>query len=203
MATHPELKRTRQCLARHRDCYRCYRRDKHAESPRLLVNFCKRANWMSRRSENPVEWIALLSSDAYEASSISKILTGAGYRLLTVSSFDDVLQNMDLNAVKAILLDIDSLPLDNRAIRGFALRAPAKPLLCISKERFHPELEEAFVKHVYACLAKPVDHDELLYWMKSIQRENNDQAAGRHVPPTAENDHSSWRKHEKNRTSER
>ncbi len=157
---------------------------------------------MSRQSGNPEEWIALLSIDADEASLIAGILSGAGYRLLTVSSFDDVLQQLDLNAVKAILLDIDSLCLDNRAIRGFALRAPAKPLLCISRERFHPELAEAFVKHVYACLAKPVDHDELLYWLKSIQREDNGQSAGKQIPPTAENHHAPWREDETSRTPE-
>jgi hypothetical protein len=38
----------------------------------------------------------------------------------------------------------------------------------VSSRRFHPELEESMRTHISACLSKPVDEGELLYWLKSI-----------------------------------
>jgi len=39
---------------------------------------------------------------------------------------------------------------------------------------FHPELEEAMSKHIHASLVKPVDDEELLYWLKSICENDSD-----------------------------
>jgi hypothetical protein len=38
----------------------------------------------------------------------------------------------------------------------------------LSKILYNPELKEAICCHLFACLKKPVDSDELLYWLKSI-----------------------------------
>jgi DNA-binding NarL/FixJ family response regulator len=73
----------------------------------------------------------------------------------------------------AVVLDIDSVPVDNRTIRKLALKYPGVRFLCTSKDRFHPELKDAICYHIYACLTKPVDPDELLYWIKSIYEEEN------------------------------
>jgi hypothetical protein len=56
-------------------------------------------------------------------------------------------------------------------IRDLALKYPAVRFLCKSKDRFHPELKDAICYHIYACLTKPVDPDELLFWIKSIYDE--------------------------------
>jgi hypothetical protein len=42
-----------------------------------------------------------------------------------------------------------------------------------SAKRFHPELQDAIQHHIYACLNKPVDPDELLFWVKSVYEEEN------------------------------
>jgi len=33
---------------------------------------------------------------------------------------------------------------------------------------FHPELEEAMSNYIFACLSKPADEDELVFWIKSL-----------------------------------
>jgi DNA-binding NtrC family response regulator len=73
----------------------------------------------------------------------------------------------------AVIIDIDSVPVDNRSIRNLALKHPGMRFLCTSKDRFHPELKDAICYHIYACLNKPVDPDELLYWIKSIYEEES------------------------------
>ena len=39
---------------------------------------------------------------------------------------------------------------------------------CLSKHPFHPELQDAICYHIYACLNRPVDPDELFYFLRSI-----------------------------------
>jgi DNA-binding NarL/FixJ family response regulator len=38
----------------------------------------------------------------------------------------------------------------------------------LSSRPFHPELEEALTSHIYACLSKPIDPDELFYVIRSV-----------------------------------
>jgi hypothetical protein len=77
-------------------------------------------------------------------------------------------------ACKAVLMDIDSVPVNNRTIRELTIKHPGTYFLCTSKDRFHPELKDAICYHIYACLNKPVDPDELFYWLKSIYEEDAD-----------------------------
>ena len=73
----------------------------------------------------------------------------------------------------AVIIDIDSIPVDNRTIRNLTLKYPGVRFLCTSKDKFHPELKDAICYHIYACLNKPVDPDELLFWIKSIFEEES------------------------------
>ncbi|MCK5196674.1 MAG: hypothetical protein KAQ71_22875, partial [Desulfobulbaceae bacterium] len=71
----------------------------------------------------------------------------------------------------AIIIDIDSVAVDNRVIRELTVSYPEIYFLCTSKDRFHPELKDAICYHIYACLTKPVDPDELVYWLRSIYKD--------------------------------
>ena len=82
------------------------------------------------------------------------------------------LKNLLKEKFMAVLMDIDSVAVDNRVIRELAADCPATPFLCISRERVHPELKDAISNHIYACLNKPVDQDELRYWMKCIKEDS-------------------------------
>ena len=68
----------------------------------------------------------------------------------------------------AVILDVDSVPLDNHAIRNLKASNPAVSFLMVSRERFHPELQESISHVLYACLKKPADTDEIIYLLKSI-----------------------------------
>lgn len=83
-------------------------------------------------------------------------------------------QRIAQNDILAVIIDIDSVPLENRILRGLAVQNPAIYFFCMSERRFHPELEDAIGSHLYACINKPVDPDELLFWVRSIQKEKED-----------------------------
>jgi len=66
------------------------------------------------------------------------------------------------------IVDLDTLPVDNLFFREFRRRNPSVCFLALSSRSFHPELKEAMSKQIYACLAKPVDIEELTFWIRSI-----------------------------------
>jgi len=72
------------------------------------------------------------------------------------------------SACQAIFWDIDTVPADNRTVRDLALKFPGVYFFCISKLPFHPELKDAICYHIYACLNRPIDTDELFFWLRSI-----------------------------------
>jgi len=75
---------------------------------------------------------------------------------------------MQETASSVVILDLDTLPLDNRYIRHLKRQKEKVYIIGLSSRPFHPELQEAVSTHIYACLGKPVDTDELVYWLKSI-----------------------------------
>jgi DNA-binding response OmpR family regulator len=69
-----------------------------------------------------------------------------------------------------LLLDLDHLSVDNRYIRELSRQQPKLSIIAVSSRTFHPELEEALSSHISACLVKPVDIDELLFWLRSLSK---------------------------------
>ena len=117
--------------------------------------------------------IVILDANQNSCGQLSDIINSKNYPFThaqTVSSLDNLFAS---NQYVAVILDIDSVPVDNRAIRQLAIKYPGVRFLCTSKDRFHPELKDAICYHIYACLNKPVDPDELLYWIKSIYDEED------------------------------
>jgi len=76
--------------------------------------------------------------------------------------------NLQEGKCRVAILDLDSLPVDNRLFRNLKRTNPGVCLIGLSSRPFHPELEEAMSKYIHACLAKPVDEEELVYWVKSV-----------------------------------
>ncbi|MFZ7126595.1 MAG: hypothetical protein ACOWWM_10635 [Desulfobacterales bacterium] len=73
----------------------------------------------------------------------------------------------------AAILDLDTLEVDNRTIRGLVQTFPELSLFCMSSQRVHPELREAIGRFFYACLSKPLDPDELTYLLRSVSDNSN------------------------------
>ena len=102
---------------------------------------------------------------------MSNILNSKNYPFTQADALSSIEEFLASDLYVAVVLDIDSVPVDNRTIRELAIKYPGVRFLCTSKDRFHPELKDAICYHIYACLNKPVDPDELLYWLKSIYEE--------------------------------
>lgn len=117
--------------------------------------------------------IVILAANQNSCVELSEIINSKNYPLVQTQALSSLEDFLASDQYVAVVLDIDSVPVDNRTIRELALKYPGVRFLCTSKDRFHPELKDAICYHIYACLTKPVDPDELLYWIKSIYEEEN------------------------------
>ena len=110
----------------------------------------------------------MVSNDANESKHLGGLLTERQYKSVAIRSLYEVGDHLLDQPCKAVIIDIDSVIADNRSIRNLSHQFPKVYLLCTSREKFHPELSDAFRHHIYACISKPVDPDELFYWLKCI-----------------------------------
>ncbi len=112
--------------------------------------------------------IMVVDSDPKERQKLCRLLKKNNYQTMPVDSPAELLSHIRESPFYAVILDLDSLTVDNRFLRGLRTENPDLCILGVSCRTFHPELEEAMRTHISACLIKPVDPDELIYWLKSI-----------------------------------
>ncbi|MBI5590253.1 MAG: hypothetical protein HY881_07205 [Deltaproteobacteria bacterium] len=120
--------------------------------------------------------IAILGSDSADAAALCRLIEKEAYQTEIYSSLPALEEGLALAPCLAVILDVDSVLLDNHTIRNLKASNPAVSFLMVSRERFHPELQESISHILYACLKKPADSDEISYLLKSIW----DVAPGRH-----------------------
>jgi DNA-binding NtrC family response regulator len=122
--------------------------------------------------------VLIFNTDPEERASIFRLLQEADYTAETFNSPTELKNRLRQKSCIAVIMDIDSVAADNRTIRELASSYPATPFLCISKERFHPQLSESIRNHIYACLTKPIDPDELGYWLKCVREDGREPTVG-------------------------
>lgn len=132
-------------------------------------------NFMEKKKKHR-RLVVIMGTVAQEAASICRIIQEDDYRTAICSNLNDLTSILS-DPCMAAILDLDSVPMDNRGMRALALAHPATCFLCISGKRFHPDLQEAIRNHLFACLHKPVDPDELHYFLRCI-REGETESRG-------------------------
>ncbi len=120
--------------------------------------------------------IVVLDADQKRCRQLCRLLQSRRYRVRPMYSMASFTGGVDTNDAAAVLIDIDTVSVDNRLIRDLRYRSPGTRVLLISRGRFHPELRDAISQHVFVCLNRPLDSEELFFWLKTIWREDKDEA---------------------------
>jgi len=117
----------------------------------------------------------ILDADERQSLELSAVLEDGGYHATAFHTLPDLQEYIGDHDSLAVILDLDTVPLNNRTIRALAIENPGLYLLGVSKERLHPELKDAISHYLYACINKPSDpeefRDELFYWLKTINED--------------------------------
>ncbi len=113
--------------------------------------------------------VALLDADLKQCRQLSAVLEKGQYSTLPLHSIKDLeISLKKSDNFLAVIIDIDTVSVDNRSIRDLTILFPGVHFFCLSERPFHPELRDAICYHIFACINKPVDTDELFYWLRSI-----------------------------------
>ncbi len=116
----------------------------------------------------------MLDTDANQSKSLSDLLANYEYRPIALNSLVDFENHTKDHECRALILNLDNVAVTNKILRDLKRKKPLLNIIALSERQFHPELEEAIRDHISVCLAKPVDSDELIFWLKSVF-DNNDE----------------------------
>jgi DNA-binding response OmpR family regulator len=99
---------------------------------------------------------------------VCSLLQELDYAATLISSLKDLEQELKKDPEVAVILDLDTVPVNNQFLRGLRKVHHQIDILGISELSYHPGLEEVIGSHLLACLVKPLDVEELCFWLKSI-----------------------------------
>jgi DNA-binding NtrC family response regulator len=125
------------------------------------------------------ESLIVLSSKEDQFTELSGALERENYRVVPLGSIETLRALLAEYSCRVVIIDVDAIHVDNRFFRALKKRHPGLHVILISARPFHPELKEAILSHIDICLSKPINTDELLYWLKSTF---HDQAAREQDP---------------------
>ena len=111
--------------------------------------------------------VAVLVSQESQSQAVHSILRQGPYVACELSSMGDVSGYMNGRDEGVLIIDLDTELVTNIALRELKKKHPLT-IIALSGEHLHPDLEESLRHHIYACLKKPADPDELLYMLRSV-----------------------------------
>ena len=118
--------------------------------------------------------ILIVNADDKQCRAFGELIEKEGYSVSALHSLQNLKTTLEENNFQAVIIDIDTVPIDNRTVRKLTIKFPEVYFFCLSVQPFHPELKDAICYHIYACLNKPVDEDELFYFLRSIYENETD-----------------------------
>jgi DNA-binding NtrC family response regulator len=112
--------------------------------------------------------VLVVAGDKGPGHDVCSLLEELDYTATLITSLKELEQELKKNSEVAVILDLDTVPVNNQLLRGLRKMHPQLDILGISELSYHPGLEEVIGSHLLACLVRPLDVEELCFWLKSI-----------------------------------
>lgn len=112
--------------------------------------------------------ILVIDADKQTCSAVCSLLEAHHYVGIPSYTLADLYPLVEKTSCPLVMLDLDTVEVDNRYFRDLKKRWPSLFIITLSHRAIHPELKEALGNYIYACLSKPVDPDELIYLVEGI-----------------------------------
>jgi DNA-binding NtrC family response regulator len=113
--------------------------------------------------------ILVIEGDVEQCRALCDLIRQKGHSVAGLCSPEHMNQEASAGDYRVVIVDLDLVPLNNLQLRELKRNVPDACLMAISSRSFHPELKEAMREHIDVCLNKPVDPDELLYWLQCFE----------------------------------
>ena len=112
--------------------------------------------------------VAVVDADVSYSRELCALLEQANIQVAPVHSLKELPDHLRREPARVLIVDLDNLPVDNNFFRNLKKQNPNLYIMCLSSLNYHPALQEAMGSHIYASLAKPLNFEELFYWLKTI-----------------------------------
>ena len=112
--------------------------------------------------------IAILNANVDESTKLCELLEQRQFFANPVDAIPNLERHIQDTDCRLVIMDLDTLSLDMNVFRNLKRLKPSLNIIGFSSRSFHPELKEAMSNHIYACLNKPIDEDELIFCIKSL-----------------------------------
>ena len=112
--------------------------------------------------------VLVVAGDREQGHEVCSLLQELDYAATLIQSLQDLEPELRKDPEVAVILDLDTVPVTNQFLRGLRKMHPQFHLLGISELAYHPGLEEVIGSYLLACLVKPLDVEELCFWLRSI-----------------------------------
>jgi DNA-binding NtrC family response regulator len=112
--------------------------------------------------------VAVVDTEEPQCRELCALLEEAGIQAVALVALEGLRQRLKKEQVGVLIVDLDTLPVDNNFFKSLKKQNPRLHILCLSSLTYHPGLKEAMGSYIYASLAKPLNTEELLYWLKAI-----------------------------------
>ncbi len=112
--------------------------------------------------------VAVVDADKKNCRTICALLEQANIAAASIHTLDGLARHLREEPVEVLITDLDTLPIDNTIFRTIKKQYPNLHIFCLSSRKYHPDLEEAMGSHICASLAKPLNHEELFFWLKAV-----------------------------------
>jgi DNA-binding NtrC family response regulator len=112
--------------------------------------------------------IVVVDADKNQCKNLCSLLKQENHNVVELHSLLSLKKIVRDTSCRVVILDLDSLPVDNRFFKEFRRQNPGLPVMVLSSRSFHPELEQVMSKHICACIRKPLDPEELTYCIRSF-----------------------------------
>jgi len=112
--------------------------------------------------------ILVLDHDEVSRQALCRWLREEHYDVVTPADVERPEVELNRGEGAVLLLDLDSVAMAPSSIHRLRRRYPRLSVIVLSSRSFHPELASAMRNDIYACLRKPLDQEELLYWLQTL-----------------------------------
>jgi DNA-binding NtrC family response regulator len=117
--------------------------------------------------------VAILDADQNQCSELCFQLEERQFHGAPIHSLPELKRHLQRSNCQIVIIDIDTVRMDNYSIKDLKTKNPEVYFFCLSKNHFHPELKDVIGCHIYACIHKPVNLEELFFWLEAVQNNHN------------------------------
>jgi DNA-binding NtrC family response regulator len=122
--------------------------------------------------------ILVIGPDEKNSPSFRRLLTRLPFTVASYDAIDHLPPELDIRRYRAVIIDLDDKTPSKTTFETWRRANNHLNILGISSKSFHPGLSEVIGQHLFACLKKPVDEDELFFLLNSmVESFEDDEAA--------------------------